>query len=264
MPLDRRDGGDLAMKLRYAGGTDVGRKRSHNEDRYLILPEDDLFVVCDGMGGHASGEIASQLAVDEIGEFFKLSRDDAEVTWPYKPDRRLTDPENRLSVGIRWANFRVFERAASSIQLKGMGTTCVSAHFHDGHCAIGHVGDSRCYRIRDGRIEQMTEDHSLLNDYKKLAQLTEEEIKNFPHKNIIVRALGMKETVLVDTRVEEVRPGDTYLLCCDGLSGEVEDPEMQETVLEHPDLDKACAALIDRANRHGGRDNITVILIRAE
>ncbi len=253
------------MKLRYAGATDVGRKRSHNEDRYLIQGEDDLFVVCDGMGGHASGEIASQLAVDEIGEFFKLSRGDDEVTWPYKPDKRLSDAANRLSVGIRWANFRVFDKAGSSIQLKGMGTTCVSVYFQDGQCAIAHVGDSRCYRIRDGQIEQMTEDHSLLNDYKKLAKLTEEEIKNFPHKNIIVRALGMKETVLVDTRVEGVRKGDIYLLCCDGLSGEVEDPEMLETVqAANGDMDRACADLVDRANRHGGRDNVTVILVRAE
>ena len=111
----------------------------------------------------------------------------------------------------------------------------------------------------------MTVDHSLLEEYKKLAQITEEEIKNFPHKNIIVRALGMKETVLVDTRVEGVRKGDIYLLCCDGLSGEVEDPEMLETVqAANGDMDRACAELVDRANRHGGRDNVTVILVQAE
>ncbi|MBM4395480.1 MAG: Stp1/IreP family PP2C-type Ser/Thr phosphatase [Deltaproteobacteria bacterium] len=253
------------MKLRFAGRTDVGRKRSHNEDRYLVQPEDDLFVVCDGMGGHASGEIASQLACDEVGGFFRTSRGDGDITWPYKPDKRLNEYESRLSVGIRWANFRVFEKASSSLQFKGMGTTCVSIHMANGSCAIAHVGDSRAYRIRDGAIEQMTEDHSLLNDYKKLAQLSEEEIKNFPHKNIIVRALGMKETVLVDTRVEEMRSGDVYLLCCDGLSGEVEDPEMLESVqAARGDLDRACADLIDRANRHGGRDNITVVLVQAE
>lgn len=255
----------LRMKLRFAGGTDVGRKRSHNEDRYLILPEDNLFVVCDGMGGHASGEIASQLAIDEIEDFFRLSRNDLEITWPYKPDKRLTEAENRLMVGIKWANYRVFEKAGTSLQLKGMGTTCVGAHFHDGQCAIAHVGDSRCYRIRDSMIEQLTEDHSLLNDYKKLAQLTEEEIKNFPHKNIIVRALGMKETVLVDTRVEKVNSGDIYLLCCDGLSGEVEDEEIKEIVLAaNGDLERATSRLIESANRHGGRDNITVILVMAE
>jgi protein phosphatase len=253
------------MKLRYAGLTDVGRKRTHNEDRYLVQAEDNLFVVCDGMGGHASGEIASQLAVDELGEFFKLIRDDVEITWPYKPDKKLSDAENRLSVGIRWANYRVFEKASTSLQLKGMGTTCVALHYQNGDVAIAHVGDSRCYRVRDGQIEQVTEDHSLLNDYKKLAKLTEEEIKNFPHKNIIVRALGMKESVLVDTRKEPVKPGDIYLLCCDGLSGEVEDPGILDAILAAgTDMEKCCADLIERANRHGGRDNITVILVQAE
>lgn len=168
-------------------------------------------------------------------------------------------------MGIKWANFNVFEKATTDISFKGMGTTCVWVHFFDGHCAIAHVGDSRCYRIRDGAIEQVTEDHSLINEYKKIAKLSEEEIKNFPHKNIIVRALGMKEAVAVDTRLESLRPGDTYLLCCDGLSGEVEDPGMLEAVLEAKgDLEKGCRDLIDRANRHGGRDNITVILVRTE
>jgi protein phosphatase len=256
------------MKVRFAGLTDVGRKRNHNEDRYLVQPEDHLYVVCDGMGGHASGEVASQLAVDEIGEFFKLTRSEAEVTWPYKPDKKLTEAENRLAVGIRWANFRVFEQAATNLQLKGMGTTCVACHVVNGAqdtIAIAHVGDSRGYRIRGTEIEPMTEDHSLLNDYKKLAKLTPEEIKNFPHKNIIVRALGMKEAVLVDTRLEKMRPGDTFLLCCDGLSGEVEDPQMAEIVDACAgDLDLACKRLIEAANDHGGRDNITVILVRAD
>ena len=129
---------------------------------------------------------------------------------------------------------------------------------------MAHLGDSRCYRIRDGLIEQLTEDHSLLNDYKKLAQLTADEIKNFPHKNVITRALGMKETVQVDVRTEAVRPGDIYLLCCDGLTGELSDEEMLRTVLENEDdLDRACRMLIDQANEHGGKDNITVILVRA-
>jgi len=253
------------MKFRHAGATDVGRKRTHNEDRYLLQPDDNLFVVCDGMGGHASGEIASQLACDKIAEFFASSRGDEEVTWPYKPDRKLSAVEGRLAVGVKWANFAVHEKASSAIQLKGMGTTCVSILLDSDHCAIGHVGDSRCYRVRDGRIEQLTEDHSLLNDYKKIAQLTPDEIKNFPHKNIIVRALGMKETVLVDTRLEEVRHGDVFLLCCDGLSGEVEDPDMLRSITEADgDLEKGCADLVDRANRHGGRDNVTVILVQAD
>ncbi|MBL6976336.1 MAG: Stp1/IreP family PP2C-type Ser/Thr phosphatase [Deltaproteobacteria bacterium] len=253
------------MNLRHSGMTDVGRKRDHNEDNFLVQSEDRLFVVCDGMGGHASGEVASQIACDKISEFFSLTRDDDDVTWPYKGDRRLTETENRIAVGVKWANLSVFEKATTSIKFKGMGTTCVSALFSNGECAVAHVGDSRGYRIRDGAIEQVTEDHSLLNDYKKLAQLTPDEIKNFPHKNIITRALGMKPSVVVDTRIDEVRDGDIYLLCCDGLSGELESDEMLRIVLEADgDLDKATATLIEKANEHGGRDNITVVLVQAE
>lgn len=249
------------MEIRHAGLTDVGRKRTHNEDRFLLQPEDGLFVVCDGMGGHASGEVASQLAVDQISNFFRLTRNNPDITWPYKGDRRLSEAENRLVVGIKWANYKVFEKASSSLQFKGMGTTCVSALFEDGACIIAHVGDSRCYRIREGRFEQLTEDHSLLNDYKRLAQLSPEEIKNFPHKNIITRALGMKPAVVVDVKKEYVERGDIYLLCCDGLSGEVEASDMLRLVREADgDLQGACAALIAQANRNGGRDNITVVL----
>jgi protein phosphatase len=127
---------------------------------------------------------------------------------------------------------------------------------------VAHVGDSRGYRIRDGKIEQLTEDHSLLNDYIKMKRLTAEEIANFPHKNVIVRALGMKDTVKVDTRFETPRAGDIYILCSDGLSGPVEDPEMLEICTKYGDLKMAASKLIERANENGGPDNITAILAR--
>ncbi|HOU53358.1 MAG TPA: Stp1/IreP family PP2C-type Ser/Thr phosphatase [Myxococcota bacterium] len=253
------------MRLRHAGATDVGRKRNHNEDRYLIQPEDNLFVVCDGMGGHASGEVAAQRAVDEISKFFAESRTDREITWPFKPDRKVSDPEAELAVSIKMANWQVHQMAAEDLRYKGMGTTCVGIHVEGTQVAIAHVGDSRCYRIRDGRIEPMTVDHSLIEEYRRMAQVTEEEVKNFPHKNIILRALGMKERVEVETRLEELRVGDIYLLCCDGLSGEVEDQEMLAVVREMGhDLDRCCKELVARANQHGGRDNITVVLVKAE
>jgi len=252
------------MKISHAGLTDVGRKRDHNEDNLLMQPDDGLFVVCDGMGGHACGEVASQLACDKISEFFDLAGNDEDVTWPYKDDKKLSEAENMIAIGIKWANFSVFEKASSSIKHKGMGTTCVSVYFMNSECAIAHVGDSRCYRIRDDEIDQVTEDHSLLNDYKKLAKLTPDEIKNFPHKNIITRALGMKPSVAVETRLEKLRKGDTYLLCCDGLSGELDSGDMLEIVLNADgDLDTASRDLVDQANKNGGRDNITVILVSA-
>jgi serine/threonine protein phosphatase PrpC len=143
-----------------------------------------------------------------------------------------------------------------------MGTTIVTIFAVEDGVYIAHVGDSRVYRARDGKIEQLTEDHSLLNDYIKMKRLTAEEIANFPHKNVIVRALGMKDTVKVDTRFEQPKANDTYLLCSDGLSGPVSDPEMLEIVSHAPDLKSAATSLIERANANGGPDNITVILAR--
>lgn len=180
------------MKVNHAGRTDVGRKRSHNEDNYFLLPEQDYFAVCDGMGGHASGEVASQIAVDTMQQFFVETNEDEDKTWPYKEDRAKDYHSNRVASSIRLANYRVYEQAQSDAAYQGMGTTCVAMHFIDGKVVVAHVGDSRCYRVRSGGIDLLTEDHSLLNDYKKMATLTPEEEANFPHKNIIVRALGMK------------------------------------------------------------------------
>ena len=143
-----------------------------------------------------------------------------------------------------------------------MGTTIVVMFAVEEGVYVAHVGDSRGYRIRDGKIEQLSEDHSLLNDYIKMKRLTPEEIANFPHKNVIVRALGMKDTVKVDTRFETPRANDIYILCSDGLSGPVEDPEMLEICTKYPDLKTAASKLIERANENGGPDNITAILAR--
>ena len=145
-----------------------------------------------------------------------------------------------------------------------MGTTIVATFFNEERCYIGHVGDSRVYRFRQGKLLQLTEDHSLLNDYIKMRQLTPEEIEAFPHKNVIVRALGMKETVQVDVLSEAPEENDVYLLCSDGLSGMVTDEVMQEILKQGDDLDLTCERLIDTANDNGGTDNITVILIRCE
>lgn len=251
------------MKLQYAGATHVGMKRDHNEDNLLLLPEHNLFVVADGMGGHSSGEVASKIAVDTLGAFFEESLEDEEITWPFKPDRNLSFDENRLVAAVKLANRNIFEHALDDIRSKGMGTTFVGMHWANETAFVAHVGDSRCYRIRDRKLEQLTEDHSLLNDYKKIQKLTPEEEANFPHKNIIVRALGMKDSVLVDIRAEEPRPGDVLLLCSDGLSGEVEDPQMEEIInAKAPDLDATVETLIQQACDNGGKDNITCVMVR--
>jgi protein phosphatase len=250
------------MKLKYAGLTHVGMKRTHNEDNLSLLPEESLYIVADGMGGHASGEVASAMAVETITSFFRMTTRDEEVTWPFKEEKNLRYDENRLVAGIKFSNQRIFEAAAREARFKGMGTTIVTAFFTQGGAYLGHVGDSRGYRIRDDKIEQITDDHSLLNDYIKANKLTPEEIEHFPHKNVIVRALGMKETVQVDVNRLDPRPNDFYLLCSDGLSGMIHDDKILEVTLSAADLESACESLVKAANEAGGTDNITVILIQ--
>jgi protein phosphatase len=228
----------------------------------LPAREVGLYIVADGMGGHASGEVASQMAVDAMREFFSATAQDPERTWPYKMDRSKGYEENRLITAIKLANLRIYESAQRDPRQRGMGTTIVALFAVEDGVYMAHVGDSRGYRIRDGHMEQMTEDHSLLNDYIKMKRLTAEEIANFPHKNVIVRALGMKDTVKVDTRFEQPRAGDTYLLCSDGLSGPVTDPDLLDIVQTSPDLKTAASRLIQRANENGGPDNITCVLAR--
>jgi protein phosphatase len=253
-----------ALRVRFAGETDVGRKRTHNEDA-LFLPEDDrLAIVCDGMGGHASGEVAAKIAVDSVVEWFKATAEEAPVTWPFKVDRGNRQHVSRLVCAIKLANLKVYEAGQRDPQLHGMGTTLVSLYFLDDQVIIGHVGDSRAYRIRDQEITQITEDHSLLNDYLKMKRLTPTEAASFAQKNVIVRALGMKESVQVDILTDTPRLGDIYLICCDGLSGMVPDDEIRVIAQGEPDLDKACEKLIAAANANGGIDNITVVLARLE
>src|SRR5512138_3856018 len=157
------------MRLTYAGATDVGLKRAHNEDAFLLLPEEQLYCVADGMGGHASGEVAAHVAVEEMAEFFRLTGRDEEATWPFRERRDLGYAENRLATGMKLANRRIRERAAADERLRGMGTTLVAAWFdeREPRAVVGHVGDSRAYLFRHGAVSRLTEDHSLLNDFIK-------------------------------------------------------------------------------------------------
>jgi PPM family protein phosphatase len=251
------------MKVRYAASTHPGMKRSHNEDNYFLLAEENLYVVADGMGGHASGEVASQIAVETLANFYIDTARDREITWPYKEDRALAYDENRLITGIKLANRRVYETAQSDTRYRGMGTTIVTMVVGGTGAFVGHVGDSRGYLIRNAAsIQQITEDHSLLNDYLKVHKLTADEIEHFPHKNVIVRALGMRDSVAVDIHRLEPKAGDLYLLCSDGLSGMVDEPAILDAVKEgRGDLEKVAQSLIARANANGGVDNITVVLV---
>lgn len=252
------------MRVDYAGDTHVGMKRDHNEDNLLILPEENLFVIADGMGGHASGEIASKLAVDTIRQFFLDSSQDEEITWPFEYDPQLDYPSNRLVTAIRLANLRIYQSSLANLQFRGMGTTIVAAYLASGNLYIAHAGDSRCYLMRQHEFRQLTEDHSLFNDFRKSGTMTAEDEKNFPHKNIIMRALGMKDTVDVDLQVLAPEPGDIALLCSDGLSGEISDLQIAQVLIQERSLVKGCQRLVQMANEAGGRDNVTVILMRLQ
>lgn len=251
------------MAIRKSGNTNVGRKRNHNEDNFGMIVDQKLYIVADGMGGHAAGEVASKLAVDTVAQFFKDTSEDEEITWPFRMDKSKKYEENRLVTAIKFANLRIYEEALANAKKKGMGTTIVAANFTSDGIYLGHVGDSRIYRFRQGTLEQMTEDHSLLNDYKKMGVLSPEEIEKFPHKNVIVRALGMKDNVQVDVQFQIPEDRDVFLLCSDGLSGEITDEGMQKILAETgDDLDAGVSKLIQTACDNGGKDNVTCILLQ--
>ena len=227
------------MRAIAAGLTDVGRERAHNEDRYIVVPELNLYVVADGMGGHQSGEVASRLAANTIASYFRNGDTS-------KNKRTLAD---RLRSAVATANAKIYARADDERTYRGMGTTVVAAVFSsiDGMFYVGHAGDSRCYRVRDSKITQLTE-----SDLSYLPRI------------VITRALGMGPTVEVDLRQDKAHVGDIYLLCSDGLHGLVSDAEITEIIVKHHALNEACEKLIEKANENGGRDNITAVLIRIE
>jgi serine/threonine protein phosphatase PrpC len=253
------------MRAVAAGLSDVGLQREHNEDSFVVLKEYDLYVVADGMGGHRAGDVASRIATETISEFFRTTAND-DVTWPFHFDTNLSEEENRLLTGIRVANRQIFERSTRSREYHGMGTTVVGAMFSaaKNRMYIGHVGDSRCYRVREGKIQQLTRDHSLINDYLlAMPDLTDEQKSELP-KNVITRALGMQDHVVVDLQHDDPLKGDVYVLCSDGLSGMVSDDDIRQIVASAADIREACNRLIQRANERGGEDNITAVLIKIE
>jgi PPM family protein phosphatase len=251
------------MRAEAAGMSDVGLQREHNEDSFAVVPQHELFIVADGMGGHRAGDVASRIASESITEFFRRTAAD-DVTWPFHFDSDLTDDENRLMTAIRLANRQIYEHSVSSRDLRGMGTTVVGALFNADKAVmyVGHVGDSRAYRIREGAISQLTRDHSLLNDYLAAMPDMPDDQKSELPKNVITRALGMQDSVEVDLVSDESHPGDLYVLCSDGLSGMVSDEDICRAVLENPRPDLACRRLVKMANENGGEDNVTAVVIR--
>ena len=251
------------MRITSCGMTDVGVKRTNNEDNYLINDELNLFVVCDGMGGHAGGEFASAIAVNTVEEVLTSMDFRPEALQLDEDDGPVEVTREKLRYAIRLAGKRIYEKAIEEPEYKGMGTTCLGLLIDGGNAFVAHVGDSRGYIVRDGRIEQFTEDHSLVNEKIKAGLLTPEEAKNHKLKNIITRSLGYMEDVEIDIQVRAVRRGDRFVMCSDGLSNLVEASEMGETALDFSPQETA-RKLIELACSRGGDDNITVIVTRID
>ncbi len=249
------------MEVQATGLTHVGRQRQHNEDSYLVADDARLFLVADGMGGHAAGEIASRIAVDSISEFIIHTKED-DGTWPHAYDEQYKRITNRLMAAVKMANTRVLEAMRKDARLRGMGTTVVACLADDKTISFAHVGDSRAYMIREGKLSRITNDHSWVFEQVQAGMLTEAEAEKHPLRNVITRALGGALQVTPDASEIEIHSGDVYLLCSDGLTGMVSEDEILRVVTESPDLDAACAQLIDAANERGGLDNITAILVR--
>jgi len=246
------------FKVRIAGFTDTGLRRQINEDHIDFNQELGIAVLADGMGGHQSGEIASHMAVESVMEHLRSMADP-------ESSRAITGSQllEYVSNTISYSNSMIFQASEALEQHKGMGTTLVAALVRDGFIYAGHVGDSRLYVFRDSSLERITKDHSLVQDLVDRGFYTEEEAREASVGHIVTRALGTKEQVEVDTVQHELRDGDIYLLCSDGLSDMVADWKIQETLRERMhDLDDAAQTLVRVANSHGGKDNISVILMQ--
>jgi len=246
------------------GLTDVGRRRKLNEDSFLIDNDLSLFAVCDGMGGHNAGEVASQMAIEALASFIRKSaEDDEEMTWPFGFDQALSLEANRLQNAIHVANGSVFRAADNRADLSGMGTTLVAVLITGDRLVLGSAGDSRCYLLRDGELRQLTRDDSWVSTAWAEGILTADEIERHPFRNVITKAVGAKDSLEVDIHEHILRSGDMVLICSDGLHGMVHDQDILGLLTPPPEpLDEATKRLIDAANESGGRDNISVILLR--
>jgi PPM family protein phosphatase len=250
------------VRITSCGITDVGMKRQRNEDNYLINDGIGLFVVADGMGGHAGGEYASQIAVTTVEEVMTNIRDERNEIDNGRATRDMLLQE-KLKYAIRLAGKRIYQRAQDESEYRGMGTTALVLLMVDDLGYVAHVGDSRCYRVRSDTIAQVTEDHSLVNEQIKAGLINRDAAKSHKLRNIITRSLGYQEEVEIDTQVLPIEIGDYYLLCSDGLSNLVEDHEMADMLREYT-FQEATRKLVDLANKRGGDDNITAVITRVD
>ena len=249
--------------LEAYGQTDVGRRRKLNEDNLLVDQEPGLFAVCDGMGGHNAGEVASKMAIETLQAFIEKSHREKEITWPYGLDVNLSFDGNRLKTAVKLANKKVFRAADNREDYTGMGTTAVAALVSENVLTVGSAGDSRCYLVRGGKLTQLTRDDSWVSAALGEGILHPDEIERHPLRNVITKAVGAKETIELDVVEQKLEPGDVALICSDGLHAMLSDDQILATLTPMPaTLEEAAGKLIDAANEAGGKDNVSVVLLR--
>ncbi len=250
--------------LEAYGQTDVGRRRKLNEDNFLVDKDVNLYAVCDGMGGHNAGEVASKMAIETLESFIRKSAgEEKDITWPYGLEAGLSFEANRLKTAIKLANKKVFKAADNREDYTGMGTTLVAALVSDTTATLGWAGDSRCYLVRKGELSLLTRDDSWVSAAWAEGILSHDEIDRHPLRNVITKAVGAKEEIDLDPVEHQFVNGDILLLCSDGLHSMLLDPQIHALVEPFPpSLEEAAARLIAAANEAGGKDNVSVVLLR--
>jgi protein phosphatase len=251
--------------VRACGVSDVGRVRKTNEDTFVSDPEIRLFAVADGMGGHGAGEVASRLAIEAVTAFILRSAEDTDFSWPYGVDQTLSIDGNRLRTAIHLANRRIFRAAESNDDYNGMGTTIVGLLVNGARISVGHVGDSRLYLMRNGSLEQLTDDDSwaatiLAHD----PRLGPRDIASHPMRNVLTNALGARESVDIHLAERDLADGDYLLLCSDGLHGSLDAEAITQVLKSAPDVEAAAQGLVTTALERGSRDNVTALVVRYE
>ena len=249
--------------LEAFGQTDVGRRRKLNEDNFLVDTEANLFAVCDGMGGHNAGEVASKLAIETLGAFIRRSHKEKEITWPYGLDVNLSFDGNRIKTAIKLANKKVFKAADNRDDYTGMGTTAVAGIVNEDLLTVGSAGDSRCYVLSGGKLVQVTRDDSWVSAAWAEGILNAQEIERHPLRNVITKAVGAKDDIEIDVVERKLLTGDLVLICSDGLHSMINDEKIQGALVPAPaSLEEGVAKLIAAANDAGGKDNVSVVLVR--
>jgi protein phosphatase len=248
------------LRIEATGQTHPGKKRRRNDDSFAVLPHLGLFLVADGLGGLSNGDLASRMAVDTIRSFFE--QPDPDRTWPFGVDPTRDHDEARLILAVWRANRNVYDAGQNDVSKRGMGTTLSGVLVSGERIYLAHVGDSRVYRLRDQHLTRLTDDHTALAEYMRAHGPLPPHLAGISGKNALTRALGTHKKVQVDTRVDQVMPGDLLLLCSDGLTAVVTDDEIAAALRQPVEIANTAEELIERANARGGPDNVTCVLVR--